>query len=179
MKSDIDPLEPRMWEIDQFPAHNQLSGFIDFVESEVPEKGKYVELGTFRGVSCAALAKLRPDLEIITIDRMVNPEAASRLSPFSNVTVQICDALDFAGTISDGEIDVVYIDTDHDYSSVWESLAKWAPKVVPGGVVAGHDYWKEFQEVIWAVTDFFQNPPTRVYADSSWAWHVPENNEAQ
>ena len=45
-----------------------------------------------------------------------------------------------APEFADGTLDWVYIDTDHSYETTRDELAAYAPKVAPGGVLAGHDY---------------------------------------
>ena len=48
----------------------------------------------------------------------------------------VAAAADFA----DASLDWVYIDTDHSYETTRDELAAYAPKVKPGGILAGHDY---------------------------------------
>jgi hypothetical protein len=45
-----------------------------------------------------------------------------------------------AGLFSDGYLDWVYVDGDHLYEAVRSDLALFAPKVRPGGLLAGDDY---------------------------------------
>lgn len=40
----------------------------------------------------------------------------------------------------DASLDFVYLDANHDWDAVAADLRAWAPKVKPGGVLAGHDY---------------------------------------
>jgi len=61
--------------------------------------------------------------------------------------------------------DWVYIDGDHSYESVRNDLELWAPKIKPGGVLAGDDYtWRDEQEnfpVRRAVQEFVAQRPSR------------------
>ena len=50
--------------------------------------------------------------------------------------------------MGDGTLDFVYLDAGHDYASVLEDLQAWAPKVRPGGMLAGHDYWNGSSEAV-------------------------------
>jgi hypothetical protein len=43
--------------------------------------------------------------------------------------------------VDDGALDFVYLDARHAEADVAEDLALWEPKVKPGGIVAGHDYF--------------------------------------
>ena len=45
-----------------------------------------------------------------------------------------------AGAFADATFDWIYVDTDHSYETTRAELAAYAPKVKPGGVIAGHDY---------------------------------------
>lgn len=75
-------------------------------------------------------------------------------------------SLDAAKMFSDHSLRFVFLDADHGYQSVREDLAAWSPKVMPGGILAGHDYVSQWPGVIQAVNERFQyrqlEPP------SSW-----------
>lgn len=64
-----------------------------------------------------------------------------------------------AKRFQDNSLDFVYIDARHDYRSVQSDLAAWYPKIMVGGILAGHDYKDSFVrnnlvEVKRAVTHF-------------------------
>lgn len=40
----------------------------------------------------------------------------------------------------DSSLDFVFLDADHSFQAVCRDIEEWAPKVKPGGVLAGHDY---------------------------------------
>ena len=46
-----------------------------------------------------------------------------------------------ASTFDDKSLDVVYIDAEHTYEAVLRDIKAWAPKVKPGGLLCGHDYY--------------------------------------
>jgi hypothetical protein len=81
-----------------------------------------------------------------------------------------------------GPVDFVYIDARHDYESVLEDLAAWAPLMKAGGVMAGHDYLDgEIAQgtfgVKRAVNEFFSEryglAPVVTFGDSPWpSWVV-------
>jgi hypothetical protein len=56
------------------------------------------------------------------------------------VEVHRATSAEAAGQIADGALDFVYIDGDHTYEFVKADLHAWAPKVKPGGLIAGDDY---------------------------------------
>lgn len=55
----------------------------------------------------------------------------------------------------DTQLDIVFIDARHDYTSVTTDIRVWGPLVRPGGILCGHDYAPYFPDVIRAVTDWF------------------------
>lgn len=57
---------------------------------------------------------------VVEVHRLLSVEAAARLA--------------------DGELDFVYVDGDHTYEAVLADLDVYAPKVKPGGLLAGDDY---------------------------------------
>jgi hypothetical protein len=64
-----------------------------------------------------------------------------------------------------GGLDAVYIDGDHRYESVLADCRAWQPKVRPGGVFAGHDWW--LPDVRRAVREVMGREPDEVYGDGS------------
>lgn len=89
-----------------------------------------------------------------------------RLRPFSASVLRM-SSLEAAETIPDGSLDFVYIDGNHEASHVAADLEAWTPKVRPGGLVAGHDYFenpkKPFIQVVPVVDRF-----TRDRAIAPW-----------
>ena len=68
-------------------------------------------------------------------------ETRARLEPFKGRWRLIReDSVAAALQIADSSLDFVYLDARHDYRSVQDDIAAWAPKVRAGGILAGHDY---------------------------------------
>lgn len=67
--------------------------------------------------------------------------ASDRLARFGNRSqIHRLTSAEAAPQFEDNSLDFVYIDAQHHYEAVIEDLTLWAPKVRPGGVIAGHDY---------------------------------------
>jgi hypothetical protein len=52
-----------------------------------------------------------------------------------------CDSVMAASTFLDKSLDVVYIDAEHTCDAVVRDIQAWAPKIKPGGLLCGHDYY--------------------------------------
>ena len=46
-----------------------------------------------------------------------------------------------APEVPDGSLDFCYIDANHRYFEVAQDIRAWRPKVRPGGIICGHDYF--------------------------------------
>ena len=55
-------------------------------------------------------------------------------------------SVDAAAQVEDGSLDFVYIDGNHDYGPVLADMDAWWPKVKPGGIFAGHDFYNAVEE---------------------------------
>lgn len=77
------------------------------------------------------------------IDQML-VDARERLK---GLRVQFIQAfsVDAAKNFKDGTLDAVFIDANHRYEFVVADLAAWVPKVRPGGIVSGHDWFKDLK----------------------------------
>lgn len=65
--------------------------------------------------------------------------ARARLNPYGCELKRMSSAA-AASQVPDASLDVVYIDGNHEAPFVTADLEAWAPKVRPGGILAGHDY---------------------------------------
>ena len=61
---------------------------------------------------------------------------------------------EMANQIADNSLGMVYLDAGHDYRNVLADLEAFYPKVVSGGIIAGHDYLCSDYDVERAVNDF-------------------------
>lgn len=61
---------------------------------------------------------------------------------------------EMAKGVEDNSLGLLYLDAGHDYVSVKNDLIAWFPKLIYGGVCAGHDYLNTAYGVRQAVNDF-------------------------
>lgn len=164
------------------------------------------EIGVWKGAYSASFCEANPNLHMLCVDpwlsypawldtknsmptdqaeRLIESayrEALTRLTPI-HCTIVRKFSTDAAKDVPDGSLDFVYIDGNHVLEAVLEDLTAWAPKVKPGGFVAGHDY-RQFENkptihVIEAVNKYTQShgiDPWFVLAGDrtpSFLWVVP------
>ncbi len=139
-----------------------------------------VEVGTDRGLFAASFLERWTAGEILVcvdpwapyrempFDRLPDLLIATQLlAPFkSRVRLLRMTSLDAAGLLPDlpyHHPGFVYIDGAHNYETVREDLLAWWPVVVPGGILAGHDYTPEADGVRRAVDEFAQAEGVNVH----------------
>jgi predicted O-methyltransferase YrrM len=68
--------------------------------------------------------------------------AAARLAMHrTRVSLLRMESGDACQLFPNESLDVVFIDADHRYDPVMRDMELWYPKIKPGGVLSGHDYW--------------------------------------
>ena len=68
-------------------------------------------------------------------------ESLSRRGVLDDVTLIVSDSAKAAGMFADESVHAVFIDADHSEEGCGGDIAAWLPKVAPGGIIAGDDYW--------------------------------------
>lgn len=74
--------------------------------------------------------------------------------------------------IPDASLDLVYLDGNHAYDQIVADLEAWAPKVKPGGILAGHDYAENRPGVVKGVTERYGYPDA-LFCDATWLKVLP------
>jgi hypothetical protein len=88
-----------------------------------------------------------------------------------------------ADTLPDGLLGFVHLDATHEYETTLEDLRAWYPKLVPGGIMSGHDYLNLDWGVNQAVTEFAAEEKVCVRAidvdriDSACFWFEKVGND--
>ena len=141
------------------------------------------EIGVAQGTYSKALLDGIPGLHLYAVDPW---------RPYQRITQEICDdrkaryveavrgynvdvyampSVDASFLLDDGSLDFVYIDGDHRFDAVMLDLILWTPKVRPGGIVAGHDYFHFYQSGVCHAVD------TYTAAHDIRAWYVTKEKE--
>ena len=148
-------------------AERDIMGFYEALVRAAPPGATVVEVGFFHGRSLAYLAlaakREAKGLNVVGVDWCrgqkgdVQGEAMAdsvlrtldRLDVLDHVTLLVNRSEAAAKVIADGSLWAVFIDDDHEEPLVRRSCEAWFPKVMPGGVFAGHDYhWGGVQKVV-------------------------------
>ncbi len=171
----------------------QQKGLIDlcnFIASIIPEKSTIIEIGSYCGGSTSIIAKIFKHSKIFSVDpwemyiedcsvydinkQKIELEQAEKIfdgviKNYTNIVKNKTSSSEFVKNIEDNTIDFIYIDGNHQYSSVKEDLENWYPKIKLGGIIAGHDYgWPTVRR---AIDEIFNNtPPNNIFIDGSWCF---------
>ena len=167
-----------------------LHNLCSFVKNELGDYLNIVEIGTYCGASTQIIANnfisgkinsVDPwqsytedgntyDLNIQALELQEAEQIFDKiLINYKNIIKNKCSSIDYANQIEDESIDFIYIDGNHQYSSVVEDIKIWYPKVKKYGIIAGHDWaWDTVKK---AVLDSFNNiPPKALFEDTSWLY---------
>lgn len=127
-----------------------------YIFTVLPEKGTFVEIGTYQGKSICYMAELvkyrHKMIKLYSIDNYcnigysypINYETAlenlSHLGISEYVTLLKNDSLQALHYFPDNSIDGVFLDGDYRYENVLLDLNCWYEKIKNGGILAGNNY---------------------------------------
>lgn len=156
---------------------------LSWLADQATRHTRIVEIGSFLGRSTRALCDHTPGT-VIAIDDWYGPRDVSfgeevRKKFFDAFVANMagCEGkleilIEDHGSIEAlrGTPDMVFIDGDHTYANVCRDITFWREKLLPGGLLCGHDI--NFEEVAEACTLLL--PDADVAADTSiWYWTKP------
>jgi len=94
----------------------------------------FVNIGVYRCASMYCLRAGAPRARIVGVDIK---KPVGKVHPGLKAEFIIADS---RTCYFDDPVHFVFVDGDHHYQSVKADIVNWAPKIVPGGVIAFHDY---------------------------------------
>lgn len=139
----------------------------DKAVDEARDGAVFVEVGSFLGKSACYLAeRIRmsgKNITVFCVDHFRMGESEQQfkemkeylasiggtfimqflqnITPFRDLIIPITtNSVAAANYFPDRTVDFIFIDASHDEDSVRSDIAVWAPKLLPGGMIAGHDY---------------------------------------
>jgi hypothetical protein len=125
-------------------------------------------------------------------DRAADEMAArSLMATFPKERVTILRMASMEARLVLSNLDFVYLDADHRPDRVYEDILGWWPLIVPGGILAGHDYicpgepyggWGANIQLV--VNDFAHQNNLMVYLVTEpmglpWSWWVQKPTEEE
>lgn len=120
-----------------------------------------VELGIWYGRCTAHMAAAQKNCRVVAVDCSIMAEAVENTKPYANVELIAGRSTqpELLCRFDDKSIDLLFIDTTHDFDQVTTELRTWHGKIKPGGVVLIDDI-SENQSMVraWdAIKDMFPN----------------------
>ena len=85
-----------------------------------------------------------------------------------------------AACVLPDDFNFVYIDAAHDYYNVLTDISLWEEKIVPGGIIAGHDYIsKKKYAAVGKAVDHYAKEMGRELNNfkGNWYWEVCKNDK--
>lgn len=168
-----------MDKIIQMRKDNYTQGLLDLIE-ELPKDIIMAEVGCYAGESTEMFLKSKKVKQLYAIDPWVGDydtnDPASNTSDFTLVEsafdkrVESYNVIKLKMTLKEAfnllpELDVIYIDGNHEYSFVLEDIKLSLLKVKKGGIISGHDYI--YPPVMRAVKELLKEP-YKTFSDQSW-----------
>lgn len=147
------------------------------------------EIGVRHGVYSLVLCEKIPGLKLLCVDpwapyRGNTTERMEATYQGAKVRLAAYDAtlirktsMEAVKDIPDRSLDFVYIDAMHEFDPVMMDILHWAPKVRPGGIIAGHDYCWYYQGGVVQAVDAYVRAHniltwyvTQLDKEPSWLW---------
>ncbi len=166
--------------IDGFMNHRNTV-MLDHVIQTFPQRGCWVELGSWTGRSAAycvvELVRRGWIGQFYCVDswsggqELANDPALAGLrdtfqrniKPVEHlIQMRECLSWEAAAEFGDHTVDFCYVDAGHDYDSVSRDLESWWPRIRSGCWFAGDDYTKGYPDLQRAVWEFFGDRKIKV-----------------
>lgn len=119
--------------------------------AELPQGGVGAELGVDQGDFTETILRVARPQRLFLVDswatKRYNDDKAQRVQDrfatqiaAGQVSIHRGLSLEAVSRFEDASLDWVYIDSSHAYGVTAAELLAYAPKLKPGGIMAGHDY---------------------------------------
>jgi len=170
--------------------YQNIDGWFDFegvytdMVNRFQEGSHFVEIGSWLGKSTSYMAveiansfkKIKFDaidtwesIGIYEIEKDPYNKFLNNIKPVGNYINPIRGkSEEISKNYEDNSLDFIFIDADHEYSSVKKDIECWYPKLKNGGYIGGHDYFENYQGLMKAVDEFFGAENITKIPGSTW-----------
>ena len=151
--------------------------FYSFIVNYFPTESKFVEVGSWKGMSSAYMAveiiNSGKEIDFLCIDTWEGSvehqgvvSTSGLFETFLHNMIPVRSHYKAIRTTSelatlqfdDNSLDFVFIDASHEYEDVKNDIEWWLPKIKKDGIISGHDYGNpDFPGVRMAVEERFSN----------------------
>jgi len=147
-----------------------MRGMVEQIKKSKKPNLVGVEVGVMKGnhsveilkeLSIKMLYLVDPYLPYIDYDGYIKKKvildkryARKKLMYYNNIMFIYMSSKKASNMFKDEYFDFVYIDANHSYKHVYNDICVWYPKVRVGGMIGGHDFNTQHNDVILAVFDF-------------------------
>lgn len=145
---------------------NYLFGLNDLCEKYIKNDFVILELGSNDGVSTTLFSFFAK--KVVCVDLHKTESLSKTILENKNISFNHTSFDNFFNMDGDFKYDLIYIDGNHDFNSVYKDIDMFKQKVKEGGYISGHDYNSETQGVEMAVKKHFPDKSVEVFSDSSW-----------
>jgi hypothetical protein len=102
---------------------------------------KVLEIGSYKGATAKLIAENTPEsTHVWPLDVVPEHGSAYRGTPLESRIHRLVGAVSHDYLKDHGPFDLIFVDADHDYDSVWHHSACALELLSPGGVILWHDY---------------------------------------
>ena len=102
---------------------------------------KVLEIGSYKGATAKLIAENTPEsTHVWPLDVVPEHGSAYRGTPLEARIHRLVGAVSYDLLKEHGPFDLIFVDADHDYESVWHHSACAFALLAPGGVILWHDY---------------------------------------
>lgn len=111
---------------------------------------RFVEVGCWKGRSTSfmavEIANSNKDIDFFCVDNWIDGDIENafnnNMSSLKDYFIPIkSDSLDAANKFQDESLDFVFLDASLTFAETQRDINAWLPKIKPGGILAGHDYY--------------------------------------
>ena len=167
------------------------------IAKRFPSGSRFVEIGCWKGKSaaymCVEIANSDKNIEFFCVDTWegsVEHEGIKELPKLYDIFIDNMrpvgeyyfplkmTSLEAVKKFKDNSLDFVFIDASHEYEDVRDDIIAWYPKVKPGGIIAGHEYYHEEYDWFPGVKQAVNELLTGFTPDEKcWIYYKPDKSK--